>query len=312
MGRLFVSLVGVLGRATICTRVLVMLGVGLWFSGNVAVAGNLFVADSGSIYEFNSSGIRSTYTAGFGLPKEIINDLAFDSSCNLFGSEGYYGCIYKCTPNRRLSILRTDLHSTALAFDSSGTLFASGFLFGSPGIYKIAPDGAPSAFATGYAARSLAFDRSGNLFADNWDDEGLPPQSIVQFTPTGTKSTFATGLNQPVGLAFDSNGNLFEADLGSGNIYKFAPDKTRSTFATGLNRPARLAFDSSGNLFVADCGSGNIYRFTPKGVRSTFATGLSDPTALAFSPTPEPSAIVLFCIGAASLFAYAWRRRAAG
>ena len=306
MGKFLVSLVGVMGRATICTRVLVMLGVGLCFSGNVAVAGNLFVAASGSIYEFNSSGIRSTFATG-GLTEST--ELAFDSSGNLFDADMWTKRIYKFTPGGSGSIFATNsLGVTALAFDRSGTLFVSDM---GAHIYKIAPDGGTSTFATGYVAESFAFDSSGNLFADTWNSSWGPSYSIDQFTSTGTRSTFSTDVYRPEGLAFDSSGNLFEADLESGKIYEFAPDKTRSTFATGLKSPSGLAFDSSGDLFVADSGSGNIYRFTPDGIRYTFASGLSNPTALAFSPTPEPSAIVLFCIGAASLLAYAWRRRAA-
>src|SRR5437868_3403592 len=51
---------------------------------------------------------------------------------------------------------------------------------------------------------------------------------------------------------YDSAGDLFEADSSSGNIYKFTPGGTRSTFASGLNGPKGLAFDSEGNLFVDD------------------------------------------------------------
>ena len=105
---------------------------------------------------------------------------------------------------------------------------------------------------------------------------------IYEFDPNGTRSTFATGLNYPVPLAFDAAGNLFEGDYGSGNIYKFDPNGVRSTFASGLNNPAGLAFDAAGNLFEADYGSGTIYAFTPAGTRSTFTTGLSDPQGLAF------------------------------
>ena len=43
----------------------------------------------------------------------------------------------------------------------------------------------------------------------------------------------------------------FQAD-GSNNIYKFTPNGTQSTFASGLNSPAGLAFNSSGDLFEAD------------------------------------------------------------
>ena len=41
---------------------------------------------------------------------------------------------------------------------------------------------------------------------------------IYQITPSGAQSTFATGLNEPMGLAFDTAGNLFEADWGSGDV----------------------------------------------------------------------------------------------
>jgi hypothetical protein len=57
-------------------------------------------------------------------------------------------------------------------------------------------------------------------------------------------------------------GDLFESDA-DGNIYEFTPGGTQSTFASGLNQAYALAFDSAGNLFEADAGSGNIYEFTP-------------------------------------------------
>src|SRR5438132_965673 len=107
--------------------------------------------------------------------------------------------------------------------------------------------------------------------------------TIFKFTPAGTKSPFASGLNGPYGLAFDGSGNLFEADYNSGTIFKFTPDGTKSPFASGLNTPIGLAFDSSGNLFEADQGSGTIFKFTPAGTKSTFASGLSAPSGLAFS-----------------------------
>src|SRR6266496_1948611 len=71
--------------------------------------------------------------------------------------------------------------------------------------------------------------------------------------------------------------NLFAVDPNNGNIDEFTPNGVRSTFASGLNSPSGLAFDKSGNLFVADAGSGAIYKFTPTGVRTTFASGLPLP-----------------------------------
>ena len=110
---------------------------------------------------------------------------------------------------------------------------------------------------------------------------------ILKFTPAGVRTTFASGLNGPEGLAFDGAGNLAVADNGSGNIYKFSPAGARTTFASGLNGPEGLAFDGVGNLFVADLSSGNIYKFTPCGVESIFASGLNYPYDLAFDSTGD-------------------------
>ena len=107
--------------------------------------------------------------------------------------------------------------------------------------------------------------------------------SITRITLSGKKSTFATGLNLPYGLAFDPSGNLYEADEGSGSILKFTPTGARSIFAAGLNNPAGLAFDASGNLFVGNFTAGRIDKITSTGIRTTFASGLSFPDGLNFN-----------------------------
>src|SRR5579871_5555130 len=105
--------------------------------------------------------------------------------------------------------------------------------------------------------------------------------NIYRYSPSGVQSTFAVGLNQPGGLAFDSNRNLFVAASGSGQIFKYTPQGVRSTFASGLAFPVGLAFDGSGNLFAGDAGS-SVFKFTPGGIESTFATGLNQPAGLTF------------------------------
>src|SRR5207248_11715266 len=75
--------------------------------------------------------------------------------------------------------------------------------------------------------------------------------SVLKFTPAGTKSTFASGLSSPDGLAFDSSGNLFEADFSSTTIFKFTPAGTKTTFASGVGNPVGLAFEPATGI-VAD------------------------------------------------------------
>jgi len=54
---------------------------------------------------------------------------------------------------------------------------------------------------------------------------------------------------EPAGIAFDQQGNLFVADHVSGQILKFAPDGTRSIFATEIQHPYGVAFDSDEEAF---------------------------------------------------------------
>jgi glucose/arabinose dehydrogenase len=75
--------------------------------------------------------------------------------------------------------------------------------------------------------------------------------SIIEITPSGTQSTFASGLGDPGGLAFNSAGDLFVGDYRSNNITEITPSGVQSTFASGLEGPEGLAFNSAGNLFVA-------------------------------------------------------------
>jgi hypothetical protein len=105
---------------------------------------------------------------------------------------------------------------------------------------------------------------------------------IYKFSRTGTKTIFASNLAGPAGIAFDAAGNLFDPDSAGSTITKITPAGAKSTFASGLNGPGALAFDSSGNLYESDQFSGSIYKFTPAGTRTTFASTLQRPIGLAF------------------------------
>src|SRR5215471_18629765 len=180
-----------------------------------ASAENLFVA-SDNIYEFTPSGVRSTFST-------LSGAIAFDRAGNLFVLD-FGGNIYKITPV------------------GSRTTFASGLVNG------------PLDFATG-----LACDSGGNLFVTTGeqDDFGFPiigSGKIYEFTPSGVRTIFASGLDFPTALAFDSAGNLFVANIRNFNndvIYKFTPAGGRTVFASGITNPEAVAIDNANNLFVS-------------------------------------------------------------
>ena len=130
----------------------------------------------------------------------------------------------------------------------------------------------------------VAIDANGNLFvADQYNN------TIRKITPAGVVTTFAgsgapgatdgTGtaasFNLPEGLAFDSNGNLFVADMNNNTIRKITADGKVTTIAgsgqigtgDGLGTtatfayPSDLTIDSVGNIYVAD-GSYIIRKLT--------------------------------------------------
>lgn len=120
-----------------------------------------------------------------------------------------------------------------------------------------------------------------NLFVSNSDPNG----GIAEIAPDGGRSIFASGLQYPTALTFDSAGNLYVAVQGSpptgnGGVIKITPGGVQSVFASGLVNPTGLAFNQAGNLFVLV--GGTIDEFTPGGQESSFASGLSSPGGLAF------------------------------
>jgi hypothetical protein len=80
---------------------------------------------------------------------------------------------------------------------------------------------------------------------------------------------------------------LYETDFYNSGINKFTTNGVQSTFATGLSEPEGLSFDSAGNLFEANQGSGYVYEFATNGAQSTFASGLNNPAALIIQPLPK-------------------------
>lgn len=193
-----------------------------------------------------------------------------------------------------------------IAMDSNGNIFVADA--GNNKIKKITPSGVVSAFAgstqgdvdgIGSAAQlnypyGIAIDSNNNVFiADSNNDK------IKKITPSGAVTTFAGSgssgfadgqgtaaqFNFPVGLAIDSQDNLYVTDYQNNRIRKITPSGVVSTFAgngtdgsqdgQGVNAeftsPLGIAVDSQNNVYIGDEGIYNIRKITPNGDVTTLA-----------------------------------------
>ncbi|MCX5634217.1 MAG: PEP-CTERM sorting domain-containing protein [Planctomycetota bacterium] len=157
-------------------------------------------------------------------------------------------------------------------------------------------------------------DTSGNrtTFASGlWNPEGLAFDDsgnlyvsnydvIEKIDSSGSRSLFALGLRRPIGMEFDKSGNLYVAcsDGQNGTIEKLDTSGNRTTFASGLWNPEGLAFDNSGNLYVSNYDV--IEKIDSSGNRSLFALGLRRPIGMVVQ-VPEPATLLLLGLGAVLL-----------
>ena len=281
------------------------------------------VSPSGAVTTFAGSGTAGSAdgTGGFASFNAPYG-LAFDPAGNLLVADAGNHRIRKISPSRAVttfagsgSIGKVDGtgwtasfdYPVGIAVDPSGTAYvadADNHL-----IRKISPAGAVTTFAgTGvqgyqdgpgasakfYLPTSLVIDAGGNLIVSDYGNN-----RIRKISPAGVVSTFAGSGNYggtngtgtaasfgyPQGLALDTAGNIFVADLGMNQVRRITPAGVVSTFAgsgmvgsadgpaatASFNMPWAIAVDGAGNVFVGDNRNSAVRKITPGGTVSTLA-----------------------------------------
>jgi sugar lactone lactonase YvrE len=257
---------------------------------------------AGSGMPGNSNGNGTA--ASFNLPRGI----AVDANGNVYVADSFNNLIRKITPTGNVSTfagsgiagsdngLATQASfrgPAAITIDKAGYLYVcepASFL-----VRKISPDGlvsnlagtgspgetnGPALSATFDSPLSIAIDTAGNIYVSEFPNELIRKISAAGIVSTlagsGQKgdangAATAASFNYPQGLATDTAGNIYVADM-SNKIRKITSDGMVSTLAgTGLfgagngpaasasfDRPAGLATDEAGNIYVADYGNNLI------------------------------------------------------
>ena len=259
-------------------------------SVTVDPSGDLYIVDPGaaeiekvtpsgtlSVVVGNGTGTSGPPTPGPATSSTLDNpqQLAFDSSGNLYIADDNNHEVEKVTPSGQLSI-----------FAGTGVSGAP-----TPGLATSSKLSNPAGIALDSAGDVYIADQGNNV--------------IEKVTPSGQLSIFATGFSTPYNIAFDSSNNLYVADAGNQRIAKVTPGGTVSTFAgTGtagnptagpatsskVDYPQGVAVDASGNVYIADTYAYDLLEVTPGGTLSILA-GTNTATGPTFGGPAASSAI---------------------
>jgi serine/threonine-protein kinase len=113
---------------------------------------------------------------------------------------------------------------------------------------------------------------------------GNSPTGVTRANSSATPLPFA-GVNLPTGVAVDTAGNVYVADMGHDRVLRLAAGASAATplpFA-GLKNPREVAVDTAGDVYVADGGNDRVLRLAagaPAATPLPFA-GLNDPGGVA-------------------------------
>ncbi len=252
-------------------------------TGSVVETATVYGVGQGPQIAF-SGGVISTVAnrATAALSSAVINGVAISSAGNLWVSDEVTNQVYFINPKT----------GQAVAFAGNGQAGYSG-------------DGGVSTAAKLNLPAGLALDPAGNLFISDAGNNVVRrvdgfSQIITTIAGTGAAGNGGDGgaanlatLNNPAGLAFDSQGNLYIADGGNNRVRKVAAvngqvtgSSTITSFAgTGtagfsgdgaaatsaeLSQPRGVAVDLSGNVYIADLGN-SVVREVSGGTISTVA-----------------------------------------
>ena len=258
-------------------------------------SGNLYVADStgDAIFKVTPDGAATIFASN----KALITTpqgLAFDAAGNLYVADlvptPLQGAISMITPAGAISTFaKVDdnnfLFPTFLAFDASGTLYATSSL---GALVSIDQGGQITVLDTTpfVSAQGIAADRAGNLYIADLDAMTLTKRSSA-----GTITTLAGNvLAVPKFTTTDPAGNIYVGNSGNKTVTKVTPQGVASVLVPRggpIGDPVGVVFGPDNFLYVADdeLDQQGIYKVAADGTATLFAdlsSRRAEPQGMAF------------------------------
>lgn len=134
----------------------------------------------------------------------------------------------------------------------------------------------------------MEFGDDGLLYVLQWAGDGLVRRYDTDGNFVGNFTS--VGVNQAIGIDWDSEGNLYVSSFNGAHVRKFDQNgNDLGTIATtGLQGPTNLWFDATGEMLVLDWSGRAVRRYSAAGIYiDNFATGLGEPEGIEFLPNGD-------------------------
>ena len=119
-------------------------------------------------------------------------------------------------------------------------------------------------------SEDIAITSNGTLYIN----EGFQGNRLYKVTPDGRSSLFSDAMRGPVGIALDSDENVYTSNFNTTIIKKITPDGAVTDYITNdkLVGGGGLAFDNEGNLFNTFYATKSIFKMNNSGNLETVVT----------------------------------------
>ena len=132
----------------------------------------------------------------------------------------------------------------------------------------------------------LAVGSTGDVFVGD-----VTGSRVLRVSGPDAVTTFADGIQSPLGLAFDAFGSLLVAS-GDGVVYRVTPQGQATPFITDAGIPFWIAVAPDGRIWLTDVSDRSLRRYSPTGRFETRfdlgSIGQFGPGPLAIGPSGEP------------------------